>query len=70
MYSITFQTKRGGSGIETTTDINRIKKVLIRQFKNKCEATAYCGDEIIGRCYEDNSTRCGWNWFLNEQVGS
>lgn len=64
LYAITFQTKRGGSGVMTTTDFNEVKKKAISQFKQKLTATIYKNGEKIGDVFQDLTQRVGWNWII------
>lgn len=64
MYSITYTTIKGGSGVMTSQSIDPIIRKAINQFKNKIPATIYENGVIIGRVFEDNSCRTGWNWYV------
>lgn len=64
MYSITYTTKKGGSGVMTSNNIADVVKKAVYQFKNKLPATVYKNGDVIGRVFEDNSCRSGWNWYI------
>lgn len=64
MYSVTYQTKNGGSGVQTSSSIEPIKKKAISLFKQKLPATIYKDGTVIGKVYEDNSCRTGFNWVI------
>lgn len=64
IYSITYKTKRGGSGVLTSLDLETVKKKAISCFKQKLNATIYRNGENIGKVYQDSSCRTGWNWYM------
>jgi len=70
MYSITYRTKRGGSGVMTTNDLGEMLKRVHWLFKQRLSATVYFEGEVIGRVYEDDSQRYGWNWFVDTRNGN
>lgn len=64
MYIIRHKTKRGGSGIFITKDLEAVKRKVISLFKQRLEATIYEDEIEIGRVWKDNSQRKGWNYSL------
>ena len=64
MYAITHKTKKGGSGVMTTNDIEELKKKVRSLFKQRLEATVYKDGETIGRVWQDDSQRLGWNYSI------
>lgn len=64
MYSVTYQTKKGGSGILTCSTIEPIKKKVISLFRQRLPATVYKDGIVCGKVSEDNSCRLGWNWYI------
>lgn len=66
MYIIRHKTKRDGSGMMTTNDIDEVKKKVKSLFKQKLEATVFEDDAVIGRVWKDDSQRIGWNYYLHD----
>jgi hypothetical protein len=64
MYSVTYKTKKGGSGVQTSSTLEPIKKKVISLFKQKLSATVYKDGVMVGKVFEDDSERLGWNWFI------
>lgn len=65
IYSITYRTKKGGSGVMTTKDFSEVVRKVKSCFKQKLPATVYKDGEKIGNVWEDNSCRTGWNYLIN-----
>ena len=52
MFAITYKTKKGGSGVMTSTDFEEIRKKAFHLCKQKLEATIYKGRRFLrGRFY-------------------
>lgn len=68
MYSITYQTKRGGSGVQTSSGLDEIKKKAIWLMRQKLPATIYHDGKEAGKVFEDNSCRIGWNYSIDLDV--
>jgi hypothetical protein len=66
MYAVTHKTKKGGSGVMTTNNIDELKKKVQSLFNQRLEATVYKDGEIIGRVWQDDSQRLGWNYSIDE----
>lgn len=64
MYSITYQTKKGESGVMTTTSSDELKKKVLSLFRQRLLATIYKDGNIIGKIWKDDSQRLGWNWSI------
>jgi hypothetical protein len=64
MYSVTYKTKRGGSGVMITLDFEKLNKKVVSLFKQKLPATIYKDGVVIGHVWEDNSCRTGWNYSI------
>lgn len=66
MYSITYKTRRGGSGVMTSLAFGDIEKKLVSLFKQRLEATTYKDGVLIGKVWKDNSQRLGWNYLIEQ----
>lgn len=64
MFAITYQTKKGGCGVLTSSTIDPIKKKLLTCFKSRLNATVYYKGELIGKSCEMSCERTNWGWFL------
>jgi hypothetical protein len=60
-YYVSYETKRGGSAIITTTDYETVVKKLISLFKKHLEATVRNNDIVIGKVWKESKK---WNYFL------
>lgn len=68
LYSVTFKTKKGGSGVMTSRRFKDIEKKINNCFRDRLEATAYeNGKIVIGRVWKDDSQRPMWNFFLSKE---
>jgi hypothetical protein len=67
MYSVTFKTKRGGSGAMRTESYDEVVKKIKSLFRQRLTGTAYKNGERIGQVYEDNSQRTGMNYYIETE---
>ena len=66
MYAVIHKTKKGGSGVMTTNNIDELKKKVQSLFKQMLEGTIYKDGAVIGRVWQDDSQRSGWNYSIDE----
>lgn len=64
MYSVRYQTKRGGSGIMWTTNFFELEKKVKCLLKQRLLATIYKDGNEIGKVWKDNSQRNCWNYYI------
>ena len=67
MYAVTHKTKKGGSGVMTTSTFDELKKKVQSLFKQRLEATVYKDGQVIGKVWQDNSQRLGWNYSIETE---
>jgi hypothetical protein len=70
MYSITYKTKKGGSGIMITSSFAEIKKKAQQLCRQKLEATIYNDGAKIGQVWwmDYSDTRTGWNYSIENEM--
>ena len=64
MYSVRYQTKRGGSGVMTTTNFLEIENKVKKLFKQKLLATISKDGVEIGQVWKDNTQINCWNYVI------
>lgn len=64
MYSVAYRTKKGGSAIMTTNNFKEFETRVKWLFRQRIPATLYKDGQVIGRVWEDNSQRNGWNYSI------
>jgi hypothetical protein len=68
VYDIRYHTRKGGSGIMTTTDFIEVEKKVISLFKQRLEATVYKDGVEIGRVWkQDRSQVKRWNYTIERE---
>ena len=65
IYTLRYQTKKGGSGIMGTTDFLEVEKKVSSLFKQRLLATVYKDGVEIGKVWkEDKSQVKRWNYII------
>lgn len=65
-YTVKYITKSGGHTMWTCPSILAVEDRIKKLFKQRIEATAYFGDTVIGRVWQDNSQLVGWNYYCEQ----